>query len=140
MAIRKEQTSYTVANSLKTAMVAKSILPQMQVLEAYYMSATEGHFLDAEIDGAVFRTIVKDGTTINIDFLDKGEPLAVRMWTFRELERYIGSFNLVTASTWTKPASNYIHVITRNGQNYQGTDTNQANATAKALTAMINAL
>jgi hypothetical protein len=139
MAIRKEQSSYPESLSLRNALVVKGIIIQPDVNHAYYSGgATERHLLIADMSDGSFRTVVRDGSGTNFDFVDKTDPELVRLWTVRELGIFIGNFPGVSFSDWTKPGAAYIHVIKYNGVDYTGTDSNQANATAEALIAMLN--
>lgn len=139
MAIRKEQSSYPDSLLLKNALVAKGLLMTPDVNQAYYSGgATERHLLIADMSDNTFRTVVRDGSGTNFDFVDKNDAELVRLWTVRELQIFIGNYPGVSFSDYTKPGANYIHVITYNGVNYTGTDANQANAMIEALIQVLN--
>lgn len=134
MGQRKEQTSFGVANDLKTAMVAKGIFIPVDVNQTYYSGGTiERHLIIADMSDGSFRTVVKDGTGTNFDFVDRNDAELVRLWTKRELDTFIGNYPGVSFSDWTKPGIAYIHVIKYNGVDYMGQDVNLPNAVAKAF-------
>lgn len=87
MAIRKEQSSYNVSLQLKTALASKGILGEVSVTEVYYSGgATERHYIDSDMSDGTFRTIVKNGTAIDFDFVDSTDTALVRLWIKRELD------------------------------------------------------
>lgn len=139
--IRKEQATYANCNNLKTAMAAKGKLTQIDVNQAYYSGgSTETHLLVAEMQDNTYRTVVKNGTSINFDFVEKDDASLVRLFTKRELDVYIANIVGVSFADWTKPATNYIFVITYNGVNYSGSDSNLPNSMCKALINLLNTL
>ena len=139
MAIRKEQSTYPNALNLKNAMIAKGYPMTIDIDNVYYSGgATEKHLVISQTQYG-FRTVVREGTALNFDFMDAGDPEAVRLWTIKELSAFIGAYPGVQSSEFTKPATNYIHVIKVNDIEYTGTDANHPNAMIKALILVLQA-
>lgn len=138
--IRKEQSNYPESNALKIALQAKGFIDNVDVNMAFYSGGSgETHLLLADMSDGTYRTVVRSNG-VNFDFVDRNDPLLVRMWTLREIQVKIASISGVSFSDWTKPASNYIYTITHDGVNYTGTDGNLPDSACKALTALVDAL
>ncbi len=141
MAIRKEQSTYTESNNLKTALLAKGLIDRVDVNQAYYSGgATEMHLLLSDMSDGTYRSVVKTGSGVQFDYVDSNDPLLVRMWVLRELQVKIGSIPNINFSDYTKPGQSYIFKITHNGIDYIGTDTNLPDSACKALVLLCNAL
>jgi hypothetical protein len=141
MAIRKEQATYTNCLNLKTALSTKGLLKIPDVNETYYSGGnTERHLLIADMSDGTFRTVVKTGSGMDFDFVDRDDAELVRMWTLLEISNLIGNFPGVQGHEHTKPGANYVCKIRYNGVDYVGADANLPNACCKAFINILNTL
>lgn len=141
MAIRKEQSSYNVSLQLKTALASKGILGEVSVTEVYYSGgATERHYIDSDMSEGTFRTIVKNGTAIDFDFVDSTDTALVRLWIKRELDVFTSGVEGISSIVHTQNGNNFITTIIYNGATHTGTDTKSIDAYVKAVTSMINSV
>ena len=142
MAQKRTVSSFSVSNSLKTALVNKGLYPQYGVENMVYDGAeNDVHLLHGQFDDGWFRTLNIRPSGVSPEFIDPGDDSLVRAWTVRELYSYIfqivSGVNNITSSvsgnTWT-------YTIIQNGVSYVGTDSVEANAACKALINLVNTL
>lgn len=139
MAIRKEQSSYNVSLQLKNALISKGLLGEVSVTEVYYSGGTtERHYIDSDMSDGTFRTIVKNGTAIDFDFVDTSDPDLVRMWIKRELNVFLTDIEGISGVTHVLNGNTYTTTITYNDVDYTGSDTKEIDSYVKAVTNLIN--
>lgn len=137
---KKDQTTYAVANNLKTAMQSKGVYDSVMGGYAIYdAGGSEQHLALFDVGGGSFRSIAKSTSSMWFDFINTNDTALVRIWTYQELYNFIGTYPGISRSYYTKSGNNYTHTIVLNGQTYQATDSNEANAVAICFTNALNA-
>lgn len=148
MAIRKDQSSYNVSNTLKTAMVnagfTQATLPQAG--RVFFDGSNTEIVLCHEQpgDSDAMRTTTLSGRTANnqivsFDFADLDDTTMTRIWTKRELDFWAASVPGLQVPLPTLNGTTWTYELTLNGTTYTGSDTKEVDAYCKALTAAMNA-
>lgn len=141
MAQKREQSSYTVASAIKSAMQVKNIYPVYQPDHAVYDGGqNDSHLLHGQMDDGWFRTINVSVSGTTFDFINPTDGALVRIWTEREISVSIGSFPGVSYSDGTKTGNTWSHTIRYNGTDYTATDAVRVNAICKAFTNLLNSI
>lgn len=136
---KKSTTSLTVSTSLKAALQAKNAYPPIDVNQTYYNGANEVHLLISDMSDGTYRCVIQQTSGVSFDFHTISDPAYIREWTQRELGAIIGNYDGVQSSEAVQQGANWTHTIVRNGQSFQATDQNPANAQALAFIAVLNA-
>jgi hypothetical protein len=142
MAQKRNVSNFTNSNALKTALTAKALYPRLEVENMVYDGAqNDVHLLHGQFDDGWFRTLNIRPSGVTPEFIDPNDDALVRAWTVREVYSYIFQIlNNINNITSTLSGNTWTYTIIRNNINYVGTDSNEANAACKALTACVNAL
>lgn len=140
MAQKLEQTGFDESLALKTALQSKELYPRYESGQAVYDGVeNDQHLLHDERADGWFRSVNINQNQVRFDFIDsRNDSALVRIWTEIELYNLIGIFSGVSFSNATFSNPNWTHVITFNGQNFQGVDPIRANAMAIAFTNVLN--
>ena len=139
MSLKREKTSFTVSTNLKTALVAKSMLREMQPGQAFYSGAANDiHLAHEQGDDGAFRTTNITAGVVTFDFIDPSDDTLVRLWTERELSVIIGALNGVQNSSGVLNVSTWTWTVVFNGQSFSASDSSKPDAMAKAFIKVVN--
>jgi len=141
MSTKRERTSLTVSNNLKTALNAKGRNNQMQSGQAFYDGAANDIHLAAEqFDDGSFRSTNVTAGVVTFDFIEPSDPVLTRMYTEREMSIMIGQTPGVGGSSGVFSGSTWTWTIIFNGVNQSANDTSKPDAMAKAYIKCLNLL
>lgn len=136
---KRDQTTYSVAVTLKTALEAKGLYNFIEGAAVYANAGNEQHLLLFDMRDGSYRTVAKSNNSVWFDFAGIEDTDLVRLWVYRELYNIVSNYPGVSFCDFTKAGNNYTHKITFNGVDYTHTSTNLADAIAVSFTNVLNA-
>lgn len=140
MAQKRQQSTYTVSLTLKTAMQAQSVYPEIGAdMAVFDGSENDQHLLHGQWQDGAFRTVNVTPSGTTFDFVNPSDSALVRIWTEREIYEQIGFFPGVSFSQGVQQGQTWTHTIRHSGIDYTGQSNNKVDAMCIAFTNLLNA-